>query len=77
MFITIPDRARLKSFVPEFTLIASPSFKADPRIDGTLSETAIVADFSKNLAIVANSSYGGEIKKTIFSIMNYLMPLKE
>lgn len=77
MFITIPDRATLKSFVPEFTLIASPSFKVDPRIDGTLSETAIVADFSKNLAIVANSSYGGEVKKTIFSIMNYLMPLKD
>lgn len=77
MFITIPDRATLKTFVPDFTLIASPSFKVDPRIDGTLSETAIAVDFSKRLAIVANSSYAGEIKKSIFTIMNFLLPLKD
>jgi len=77
MFLTISNRDELKRFVPEFTLIASPSFKVDPRIDGTLSETAIVIDFSKRLAIVANSSYGGEIKKSIFTVMNYLMPLQD
>ncbi len=77
MFITIPDRTKLINFVPEFTLIALPSFKVDPRIDGTISETAIVVDFSKRLAIVANSSYGGEVKKTIFTIMNYLIPLQD
>ena len=77
MFITIPNRDDLVRFVPEFTLIASPSFKVDPRVDGTLSETAIVIDFSKRLAIVANSSYGGEVKKSIFTVMNYLMPLQD
>lgn len=76
MFLTISNRDELKRFVPDFTLIASPSFKVDPRIDGTLSETAIVIDFSKRLAIVANSSYGGEIKKSIFTVMNYLLPLQ-
>ncbi len=65
MFITPTSRDELKRFVPEFTLIASPSFNVDPRLDGTRSETAIVVDFSKRLAIVANSSYGGEVKKTI------------
>jgi phosphoenolpyruvate carboxykinase (ATP) len=77
MFITTNNRDELKRFVPEFTLVASPSFKVDPRIDGTNSETAIVIDFSKRLAIVANSSYGGEIKKSIFTVMNYLMPLQD
>ncbi len=77
MFITIPNRDELVRFVPEFTLIASPSFKVDPRVDGTRSETAIVIDFSKRLAVVANSSYGGEIKKSIFTVMNYLMPLQD
>jgi phosphoenolpyruvate carboxykinase (ATP) len=77
MFITIPNRDELKRFVPEFTLIASPSFKVDPRVDGTRSETAIVIDFSKRLAVVANSSYGGEVKKSIFTVMNYLMPLQD
>lgn len=77
MFHTISDRDELKKFIPEFTLIASPSFKVDPRIDGTLSQTAIVIDFSKRLAIIANSSYAGEVKKTAFTIMNYLKPLQD
>jgi phosphoenolpyruvate carboxykinase (ATP) len=77
MFITIANRDELKRFVPEFTLIASPSFKVDPRVDGTRSETAIVIDFSKRLAVVANSSYGGEVKKSIFTVLNYLMPLQD
>ncbi|MBC8214957.1 MAG: phosphoenolpyruvate carboxykinase (ATP) [Candidatus Marinimicrobia bacterium] len=77
MFIADEKLEKHKSFVPEFTIIASPSFKADQRIDGTNSETAIAVDFSKRLAIVANTSYAGEIKKTAFTVMNYLMPLKD
>ncbi len=76
MFIADTKLDNYKSFVPEFTVIASPSFKVDTRIEGTNSETAIVIDFSKRLAIVANTHYAGEIKKTIFTAMNYLMPLK-
>ncbi|MCK4762782.1 MAG: phosphoenolpyruvate carboxykinase (ATP) [Candidatus Aminicenantes bacterium] len=77
MFITIDDQDELKRFVPEFTLIASPSFRVDPRIDCTRSETAIVLNFGQRLGIVANSQYGGEIKKSIFTVMNYLMPLQD
>ncbi|MDX2444028.1 MAG: phosphoenolpyruvate carboxykinase (ATP) [Bacteroidales bacterium] len=77
MFHTISNRDELKKFIPDFTLIAAPSFKLDPRIDGTLSKTAIVIDFSKRVAIIANSSYAGEIKKTAFTIMNYLKPLQD
>jgi phosphoenolpyruvate carboxykinase (ATP) len=74
MFLTIRNRDELKKHVPEFTLIAAPSFTCDPRIDGTRSETGIIINFAQRLAIVANSSYGGEIKKSIFTIMNFLLP---
>ncbi len=76
MFVTIDNQDELKKHVPEFTLIACPSFKADPSIDGTRTETAIIANFAERLAIICDSSYGGEVKKTIFSIMNFLLPLK-
>ncbi|MGA2296483.1 MAG: phosphoenolpyruvate carboxykinase (ATP) [FCB group bacterium] len=76
MFIKIKNRDELKRHIPEFTLIASPSFKCDPSIDGTRTETAMIINFAERLAIVAGSSYGGEIKKTIFTIMNFLKPLE-
>ncbi len=76
MFHTINNRDELRQFVPEFTLIAAPSFKLDPRIDGTLSSTGIIIDFSKKMAVIANSSYAGEVKKTAFTIMNFLKPLQ-
>ncbi len=76
MFITPQTRDEYKRHVPEFTLIASPSFKLDPTVDGTRTETAIVINFAQRLALIANSSYGGEIKKSIFTIMNFLMPLQ-
>ena len=77
MLIPIENRDELERHVPDFTVIASPSFKADPRIDGTRTETAIVINFAERLAIIADSSYGGEIKKTIFTVMNFLLPLQE
>lgn len=76
MFIPILNRDALKTHVPEFTLIAAPSFKVDPRIDGTRTETAMIINFAQRIAIVAGSHYGGEIKKTIFTVMNYLKPLE-
>ncbi len=76
MFININNQDELKRHVPEFTMIASPSFKADPRVDSTRSGTAMLISFAERLAIVAGSSYGGEIKKTIFTIMNFLLPRK-
>jgi phosphoenolpyruvate carboxykinase (ATP) len=76
MFVPLKTLDEYKRHVPEFTLIASPSFKVDPRIEGTRSETAIVINFAQRLAIVAGSSYGGEIKKSFFTIMNFLLPLQ-
>lgn len=76
MFININNRDQLKNHVPEFTLIAAPSFKCDPRIDGTRTETALVINFEKKIALVLGTYYGGEIKKSIFTIMNFLKPLE-
>jgi len=76
MFITTDHPDELRRHVPEFTLIVSPSFKVDPRIDGTRTDTAIMLNFAKRLGIIANTSYGGEIKKSVFTLMNYLLPLQ-
>ena len=75
MFILPSSRDEYQRFVPDFTLIALPKFKADPIIDGTRSETAIIISFAERLALVAGSSYGGEVKKSIFTILNFLLPL--
>ncbi len=76
MFIPPKSVDDYKKFVPDFTLISLPSFKVDPRVDGTRSETAISINFNKRLAVVAGSSYGGEVKKSMFTVMNFLMPLE-
>jgi len=76
MFINISNQDELKRHVPEFTIIASPSFKTDPRIDGTRTETAMIINFAERLALIADTSYGGEIKKTIFTVLNFLLPRK-
>ncbi len=76
MFISPRSRDEYKRHIPEFTIIAAPSFKLDPTVDGTRTETAIVIHFAQRLAIIANTSYGGEIKKSVFTIMNFLLPLQ-
>ncbi len=76
MFITVRDRNELKRHVPEFTVIAVPDFRTDPRIDGTRTDTAVIINFAERLALVCNTSYGGEIKKTIFTVLNFLLPLR-
>jgi len=76
MFLPLRTQDEYKRHVPEFTVMALPSFKCDPTVDGTATETAIVINFAQRLAIIANTSYGGEIKKSIFTIMNFLMPLQ-
>ncbi|MET0068301.1 MAG: phosphoenolpyruvate carboxykinase [Candidatus Thiodiazotropha sp.] len=64
----------LGDHVPGFTVIDAPRFHAIPEVDGTRSETFIVVNFSKRLVLIGGTSYAGEIKKSIFSVMNYLMP---
>lgn len=62
---------------PEFTIIDIPSFHAIPSVDGTNSEACILVNFAEKLILIGGTSYGGEIKKSIFTIMNYLLPLEK
>jgi phosphoenolpyruvate carboxykinase (ATP) len=74
MFIRELDPEKLAHHVPQFTVIDMPRFKADPATDGTHSQTFILVDFGKRLVIIGGSEYGGEIKKSIFTAMNYYLP---
>jgi phosphoenolpyruvate carboxykinase (ATP) len=76
MFIQPQSLEEYKRFVPEFTVISMPSFKGMPALDNTASETFICLSFEKRLAIIGNSAYAGEIKKSVFTILNYLLPLE-
>jgi phosphoenolpyruvate carboxykinase (ATP) len=76
MFILPQTNEEYRQHVPEFTVIAVPSFKAFPQIDDTASNTAIVVNFEQKICLIANTQYAGEIKKSIFTIMNYLLPLE-
>lgn len=66
----------LKNFKPEFTIICSPLFYAIPETDNTKSEVFILMHLMKNIVIIGGSSYVGEIKKSMFSAMNYMLPFK-
>jgi phosphoenolpyruvate carboxykinase (ATP) len=59
---------------PQFTVINFPSFQADPERDGTRSSTFILVDFSQKLVLIGGTSYAGETKKSVFTLMNYLLP---
>lgn len=76
MFLLPQSLEEYKRFVPEFTIIGVPGFKAIPAIDGTNSETFIVLNFEQKLAIVGNTEYAGELKKSVFTLLNYLLPLE-
>src|SRR5512136_1221762 len=75
MFIKPQTAEEYRRHVPDFTIIAAPGFKASPQIDQTPSETFIVLNFAKKMCIIGNTAYGGEIKKSIFTLLNYLLPL--
>ena len=70
-----PTEEELASFgEPDYTLIACPGFKCSPEIDGTRSEAAIMIDYEAHMILVAGSRYAGEIKKSVFSTMNFILP---
>ncbi|MEB2280846.1 phosphoenolpyruvate carboxykinase (ATP) [Lysinibacillus xylanilyticus] len=69
-----PTEEELASHVADFTVISAPNFKADPAIDGTASETFIIVSLEKKIILIGGTEYAGEIKKSIFGIMNYLLP---
>lgn len=76
----VPDDAssnELKEFVPEFTVVDAALFQADPQRDGTASSTFIIVNFAKRMILIGGTKYAGEIKKSVFTIMNYLLPLRQ
>ena len=72
----IDDPAAAAAAAPQFTIIDSPSFKADPTRHGSNSDVMIALNFAKKLVLIAGSSYAGEMKKSIFSVLNFLLPLQ-
>ncbi len=77
MFITTDDKDELKNLIPEFTVICVPGFKVDPITDSTRTDTAIILNFEQRTAIIANTLYGGEIKKSIFTVLNFLLTYQD
>lgn len=75
LFIRLTSEQQ-QTHVPEFTVIQAEDFKADPSVDGTKTATAIVVDLKRKIILIGGSGYAGEIKKSIFTIMNYILPLK-
>lgn len=71
-----PERAELDSFVPEWTIINCPTFKADPARHGCRTTTVIALNFDKKLILIGNTAYAGENKKAVFTLLNYLLPEK-
>jgi phosphoenolpyruvate carboxykinase (ATP) len=75
MFIQ-PNTEELASFAPEFTIIQVPGFHAIPELDGTRSEVFIAINFAEKIVLIGGTQYAGEIKKSAFTILNYLLPQK-
>ena len=69
-----PTAEELKTHQPEFTIVSAPSFKADPKRDGTNGEVFVLVNFSKKLALIGGTEYAGEMKKAIFGVMNFVLP---
>jgi phosphoenolpyruvate carboxykinase (ATP) len=76
MFIYPATNEEYRRHVPDFTVLCIPSFKAFPQIDGTRTDTFIVLSFDQGLCIIGNTAYAGEIKKAVFTLLNYQLPLK-
>ena len=72
-----PPAEELASFVPELTIVDLPSFRADPKRHGARSETIIACDFTRKIVLIGGTSYAGEMKKSVFTVLNYLLPAKQ
>ncbi|MET0251664.1 MAG: phosphoenolpyruvate carboxykinase (ATP), partial [Novosphingobium sp.] len=71
-----PTAAELAGFTPEYTIIDLPSFRADPARHGCRTETVIAVNFTEKLILIGGTRYAGEMKKSVFGILNYLLPVK-
>jgi phosphoenolpyruvate carboxykinase (ATP) len=76
MFVRIEDEAQLAAHVPDYTILHAPGFEADPARDGTRSGAFVLMHLGRKLILIAGTHYAGEIKKSIFSTLNYLLPLQ-
>ena len=76
MFIQIKETGVVQRHVPSFTIINVPRFHAVPEVDGTNSEAFVIVHFARKLILIGGTSYAGEIKKSVFTILNYLLPLE-
>ena len=72
-----PSMAQLAAHAAEFTVIAAPEFEAIPERDGTRSGTFILGDFTRKIILIGGTKYAGEMKKSIFGVMNYLLPPRD
>ena len=71
-----PTEEELKGLIPDYTIIDLPSFRADPARHGCRSETVIAVNYSERLILIGGTAYAGEMKKSVFGILNYLLPVK-
>ena len=71
-----PPAEDLAAFIPDLTIVDLPSFRADPKRHGARSETIIACDFSRKIVLIGGSSYAGEMKKAVFTFLNYVLPAK-
>jgi phosphoenolpyruvate carboxykinase (ATP) len=69
-----PNAEELKAHKPEFTVISAPEFQADPSRDGTRSEAFIITDFTRKVVLIGGTKYAGEMKKSIFGVLNFMLP---
>ena len=69
-----PTAEELKTHKPEFTIVSAPAFLADPKRDGTNSEVFVIVNFTRKIVLIGGTEYAGEMKKSIFGIMNFLLP---
>ncbi|MPY87635.1 MAG: phosphoenolpyruvate carboxykinase (ATP) [Luteitalea sp.] len=74
LLLPVAGAEELAAFVPEFTIVAAPSFQADPALHGTNSGVFILLSFDERLVLIGGTNYAGEIKKSVFTVMNYLLP---
>src|SRR4029077_1345621 len=72
-----PTAEELVNFEPDWKIIAAPSFEADPAVDGTRQGNFTIVNFTKKIILIGGSAYTGEIKKGIFSVLNYVLPHQE
>lgn len=74
--LRVPTSVERNDFAAEYTIVVAPTFYADPAKHGTRTKTVIALDFTRKIVLIAGTSYAGEIKKSVFTLLNYLLPPK-